>query len=133
MTEHEDRLTKAMLEDSRVLFEDSVADLDATTRARLGDARGRALGELASPARLARTWAGLPAATAALLIVLVALPVLKRVTSEPETGFGTVAAVDLEILLAEEELEMLADLEFYEWLDLQGLDETVGENEDGVG
>ena len=43
------------------------------------------------------------------------------------------AAADLEILLGEEELEMLAELEFYEWLELEAPEESGNEGIDGVG
>lgn len=121
------------LEASKTLFDDSVDNMDAATRSRLRVARERALEELRPRRRLggARLW--IPAAAAAALVALVTLPLTERGGTGAETGFETMAAADLEILLGEEELEMLAELEFYEWLELAAPDEAGSEGIDGVG
>ncbi len=122
-----------LLEGSKALFDSSVDSLDAATRTRLRAARERALEELAPRARFGGPRLWIPAVAAAGLVALVTLPVLERGGTVADTGFDTMAAADLEILLGEEELEMLAELEFYEWLDLEAQDESGSEGTDGVG
>jgi hypothetical protein len=124
---------RELLEGSKALFDSSVDSVDGTTRARLRAARERALEELV-PRTLfggARLW--IPAVAAAALVALVTLPLVHRNGTDADAGFETMAAADLEILLGEEELEMLAELEFYEWLELEAPDESGGESIDGVG
>ena len=121
------------LEASKALFDDSVDSIDGATRSRLRVARERALEELRPRNRFggARLW--IPAVAAAALVALVTLPLLERGGSAADTDFQTMAAADLEILLGEEELEMLAELEFYEWLELEAPEESGNEGIDGVG
>ena len=76
-----------------------------------------------------RAW--VPGAVAAALLAVVVLP---RIGPAPESErqIAALAAEDIEILLGEEDFEMLAELEFYEWLDLQ--QDVVGdEGGDGIG
>lgn len=98
------------------MFDESVAGLDAATRSRLTQARYRALEER-RPKR-SRGWgftlvpAGTLAATA--LLAWFILP------NRPPVDLQAESVDDLEILLAEEDLEMLGeDLEFYGWLEEQ--------------
>lgn len=124
---------RELLEGSKALFDSSVDSIDGATRARLRAARERALEELV-PRTLfggARLW--IPAVAAAALVALVTLPLVQRNGTDADASFETMAAADLEILLGEEELEMLAELEFYEWLELEAPDESGGESTDGVG
>ena len=121
------------LEGSKALFDSSVDRIDGATRARLRAARERALEELAPRARFGGPRLWIPAAAAAALVALVTLPLLEQSGTDADTGFETMAAADLEILLGEEELEMLAELEFYEWLELEAPDESGSEGVDGVG
>jgi len=108
------------------VFDESVAGLDAATRSRLTQARYRALEERKSTR--SRGWgftlvpAGTLAATGLLAwFMLPQGPVDLQVTSVD----------DLEILLAEEDLEMLGeDLEFYGWLEEQPEFANV---DDGIG
>jgi len=108
------------------VFDESVAGLDAATRSRLTQARYRALEERKSTR--SRRWgftlvpAGTLAATALLAwFMLPQGPVDLQVTSVD----------DLEILLAEEDLEMLGeDLEFYGWLEEQP---EFANADDGIG
>jgi hypothetical protein len=132
MANHDEQATEKLLEKSKSLFDGSVQELDAASRTRLRAARQRALAQLDSPPWFAapKVWA--PAASAIILAVLI-VPGLERGVSSPDGDFGTVAAADLELLLGEEELEMLAELEFYEWLDAEDVIEPGGEIEDGVG
>jgi len=115
--------------ETKRVFDESVAGLDAATRSRLTQARYRALEER-RPKR-SRGWgftlvpAGTLAATALLAWFIV-------VRSGPDVGLQQVTSVDdLEILLAEEDLEMLdEDLEFYGWLEEQP---EFANADDGVG
>jgi len=108
------------------VFDESVAGLDAATRSRLTQARYRALEERKSTR--SRGWgftlvpAGTLAATALLAwFMLPQGPADLQVTSVD----------DLEILLAEEDLEMLGeDLEFYGWLEEQP---EFANADDGIG
>jgi len=108
------------------VFDESVAGLDAATRSRLTQARYRALEERKSTR--SRRWgftlvpAGTLVATALLAwFMLPQGPVDLQVTSVD----------DLEILLAEEDLEMLGeDLEFYGWLEEQP---EFANADDGIG
>ncbi|NIW24028.1 MAG: hypothetical protein GWN29_05330 [Gammaproteobacteria bacterium] len=122
-----------LLERSKALFDGSVDGIDGATRGRLRSARERALEELAPRARFGGPRLWIPAVAAAALVALVTLPLMERGGAGPDTGFETMAAADLEILLGEEELEMLAELEFYEWLELEAPAESGSEVVDGVG
>lgn len=124
---------RELLEASKALFDSSVDGIDGATRARLRASRARALEELSPRSRFSGAWLWIPAAAAAALVALVTLPLMERNGTDAASGFETMAAADLEILLGEEELEMLAELEFYEWLELEAPDESGGEVVDGVG
>jgi hypothetical protein len=108
------------------VFDESVAGLDAATRSRLTQARYRALEER-RPKR-SRGWgftlvpAGTLAATA--LVAWFMLP-------QGPVGLQVTSFDDLEVLLAEEDLEMLGeDLEFYGWLEEQP---EFASADDGIG
>jgi hypothetical protein len=98
------------------VFDESVAGLDAATRSRLTRARHRALEELRLKRSRAWGFTLVPAGTlaaAALVAWFVQQPVIVDELQEESLG-------DLEILLAEEDLEMLGeDLDFYGWLEEQ--------------
>ena len=118
--------SSAFERETKRVFDESVAGLDAATRSRLTRARHRALEELA-PKR-SRVWnlwlvpAGTLAATA-----LVAWVVFQGPEPGPEGDW----LGDIEILAAEEDLEMLdEDLDFYEWLEEQPEFANAG---DGIG
>jgi hypothetical protein len=108
------------------VFDESVAGLDAATRSRLTQARYRALEERKSTR--SRGWgftlvpAGTLAATA--LLAWFMLP-------QGPVGLQVTSVDDLEVLLAEEDLEMLGeDLEFYGWLEEQP---EFASADDGIG
>ncbi|MEM1173821.1 MAG: hypothetical protein AAGA33_00845 [Pseudomonadota bacterium] len=96
---------------AKQLFDDSVDGLDAATLSRLNRGRQEALASAGRRGSLIR-WA--PAgglATAAIVAV-----VLVQSPTVVDTPPGSTAA-DFEILLGEDSLDMLEDLEFYDWLD----------------
>lgn len=107
MNEAERRIT----EQARALLERKVEDLDAASRSRLNRIRQQALAQTRAPRR---PWlpAGLLAATAALVL---ALAVALRPPAPHEDGPAPLE--DLDLLVSSESLDMLADLEFYVWLE----------------
>lgn len=115
--------------ETKRVFDESVAGLDAATRSRLTQARYRALEEL-KPQRSRRLWFTLvPAGTLAATALLAWVIVQPRVVVDE--GLRVASVDDLEILLAEEDLEMLdEDLEFYGWLEEQPEFASAG---DGIG
>lgn len=121
---------RALERRSKQVFERGIAALDGATRARLTQARMRALEEL--PARR-RAW--LPAsrfaapAGAAAALALAAWLVAVRDGAAPEATLADSAVGDLDLLLGDEELELIEELDFYAWLEAQP--EFVGG--DGVG
>jgi hypothetical protein len=126
-------MTEGLIEDSKRLFDASVDDVDAAAAARLRLARQRAAREVAPRAWFASPRLWLPAAAAAGLLAVLVLPGLQLGAPAGDRSLGTAAAADLDILLGEEELEMLAEFEFYEWLDLQGDGTATDGIEDGIG
>lgn len=125
----------ALEEQSKRAFEESVAGLDAGTRARLAAAR-RAAVERARAPRRAPTWLvggrGL-IPVGALAAAIVAAVLVGRDPAVPGSASEAAVLGDLEILAAEEDFEMLEDLEFYSWLGEQpemestdGIDDTIG-------
>ena len=100
---------------ARSAYERAVTGIDRDTAAGLAAARSRAAlqGAPAGPIR----WmlpAGAAAAIAAGLII--GLP-----DEDPDHAelIATDAAEDMELLLADESLEMIEDLDFYLWLDVE--------------
>jgi hypothetical protein len=93
-------------------FDESVERLDGAALSRLNQGRHTALENLKAPA--GSTWRRWVPAGGVAAIALVSVLVLRG----PEVdGIPAEAAVDLEILLEGESLEMFQDLEFYSWMD----------------
>lgn len=99
---------------ARALLETSAHDLDAATVSRLNQARQRALNEAAPRARL-WVWPRRLAVAASLLLA-VAMLWPDGPGSIAPTAAPTLSPEDAE-LLADGELEMTDELEFYAWLD----------------
>jgi len=122
-----------LLRGSKRDFDAAVDATDTVTAARLGAARRNALAatERASAWKAARIW--VPAAVAVGIAAVVVVPRLDP--SAPGVGdeLDALAVTDLEILLGDEALEMLAELEFFEWLELQDGTLADYEADDGVG
>lgn len=95
------------------LFDRSVEQLDAATRTRLSQARAAALDDLEPQIsqRRWRVWAPVAGVAAAALATVAVLFESRR---SPETS----PLDDLE-LLADDDLDMMQDLDFYAWLDDQ--------------
>lgn len=112
-------------------FDDSVAALDAATRSRLTQARYRALEERKSARRRGWEWSLVPAGTLAAVALVAWLTVWQAPPATEDAGLQAASLSDLELLLAEEDLEMLGEeLDFYGWLEEQpefaGADDSVG-------
>ena len=102
---------------ARDLFDDSVDELDAATLSRLNRRRHEALDEVRDgrPGLQWAPWMPVGGVAAAAVVAIVVV-----------TGGGpdivpveTDRAADLEIILEGEEFEMLEELEFYSWIDLE--------------
>jgi hypothetical protein len=119
----ESRKTDTDLEQrAKQLFDASVENLDGPTRAKLAQARNRALERaqrpgLADGLLLPPRWV---AALSAAALTAVAVLVVWQNGGAPDRPVEIAALNDLELLLAEDELEMLEELEFYAWLEEQG-------------
>lgn len=103
-------------------FDQSVANLDGETRSRLNRGRQAALAEIASGGRTWTQWAPAAGVAAAAVVAVVMW------TGNPPTDELTPlsASADIEILLTEDSFEMLEDLEFYSWIELdEETDETL--------
>jgi len=96
------------------LLRDSAGELDAATLSRLNRARQAALAAGQPGIRRRPTW--LAAAAGATTLAFLVLVVRLVPGPGPESGVPADAG-DLDVLLADESLEMMEDLEFYTWLD----------------
>ena len=112
----EDFESRDFEERARALFEDSVERLDAGTRSKLTQARNRALDEV-NAGRVRRRWLWAPVGGAALAAVVAVVMVSGGLRSGTETGAGAMALEDIDIVADSENLDMLEDVEFYQWLD----------------
>ena len=109
---------------AKALFDESVENLDGARLSELNRARHRALEELERGASFKRWGTMLPAGTAAALVLtLVAVLVLWPDGTSVELPVAPSSAeLDFEMLINEDSLEMLEELEFYSWLDLDDAD-----------
>lgn len=113
-----DRKNAAVEERARALYREAAEDLDPAARSRLAEARENAI---RSGSGLARTgsWA-LAAAAAALGAIVLAL--VLNTAGQPD--FDSIAEAganetEMDLFLAEDNLEMIAELDFYLWLDAE--------------
>lgn len=115
------------------MLRQSAEELDAATLSRLNQARQKAVAELQRPATspwIAR-WATLGAGAAAAMLVIVlwtGRAPFNRLDSPAVVPLAEMAdaATDFELLLEEDDLEMIADLEFFAWLSDAELDMEPG-------
>jgi len=114
---------------ARELFLASAAGLDAATLARLKEARLKAVEAVEAPQS---AWGGwrIPAGATALLAVAVVGSALwwtgltsPAVAPEPFATAGN--NEDLPIVLTSDNLDMYADLDFYQWLEAQDKAKTA--------
>ena len=120
---------KAFAEEAKQLFDESVDGLDASTRSRLNRGRQAALTELATGRPVWVQWApaaGIAAAAVFAVVLWTGNQPVDDLTPEA-------SAADFEILLTEDSFEMLEDLEFYSWIELDEEADGTLEAEDVVG
>ncbi|MGH8194662.1 MAG: hypothetical protein ACREQ8_09715 [Woeseiaceae bacterium] len=110
---------EALRQRGKRLFDESVQALDAETVSRLNRGRRRALAEANRNGAELR-WLRLTPAAAAAAALAAAVIVWQLQSGIDELPPDT--AADFELLFADEDFEMLEDLEFYRWM---ALDETV--------
>ncbi len=120
---------EAFAEKAKQLFDESVENLDGETRSRLNRGRQAALEQLAAGKPVWVQWA--PAAGVAAAAVFAVVLWTGNQPVDELTPEAT--ASDFEILLTEDSFEMLEDLEFYSWIDLDEEPEETPEDEDVVG
>lgn len=112
------------------MLRDGAQALDANTRSRLNRTRQKALLELREHSRMRRWIAdqSVPAFGAAVVALLVAglwfgvgMQTPSELNSQPITVTPADSAdlLDLDVLLADESLEMIEELEFYLWMDAE--------------
>jgi hypothetical protein len=109
---HED--DARLIAEVRRALDEGATHLDAATRARLAQARGRA--QARRPARW-HWW--LPAGGAVLASLLVAAVWLGQPAPVPGNGLDSVT--DFELLTANDDLELFEQMDFYQWLEEEGM------------
>ncbi len=136
-TANERHETTAEIEDqsfvtkAKDVFDQSVQALDAETQSRLNRSRHEALAQ-AGPRIGHGQWLRWVPATGVAATAVVAVVVL---TGRPPVDELTLPAIasDFEILLDQESFEMLEELEFYSWIDLEADLEDDMEGNGNVG
>lgn len=102
---------------AKTLFDQSVQSLGAETRSRLNRARHEALGQMQAGVRYG-VWlrwapaAGVAAAAVIAIVLWTGRPPVDELSPLAEVN-------DIDILLAGDSFEMLEELEFYSWIDLE--------------
>ena len=105
-----------LAQDAKQAFDQSVDGLDAATLSRLNRGRQAALAELEGPGRQWLRWMPATGVAAAVLLVMMTF------RGPGEIDVINAPATDFELLISEESIEMLEDLEFYSWLDMQEME-----------
>lgn len=114
---------EALAARAKSLFDESVASLDGQTQSRLNRARQAALAGTGGRQIRKGFSQWLPAAGVAAAAVVAAVLWFSRPVVEEIVRPTSVT--DFEIILQEESFEMLEELEFYSWMDLDDDDEPV--------
>jgi len=110
---------------AKKLFDESVQGLDAETQSRLNRGRHEALEQMRTGVRYRQWLHWTPAVGVAAVAVLAVAIWIGRPPVEDLTPPGEPS--DFEILLTEDSFEMLEELEFYSWIDLEA--EADGEED----
>ena len=104
------------MQKAKAMFDDSVESLDGQTQSRLNRSRQAALTELDSSTLSLGRWKQWAPAAAVAVVAVVMLngnPAVEQVISPTAQPTG-----DFELLMAEDSFDMLQDLEFYSWIEL---------------
>ena len=107
------------------LLRRSAEELDAATASQLNRARQAALEHIARPRRAAR-WLEPALSAAAVGTLAVGLWLTPGPVPDRPAAAAVASAADMDLLLADDSLEMLEDLEFYDWLDADLSDSDLG-------
>lgn len=124
---HEDRL---LVTRAKELFDQSVQKIDAATQSRLNRGRQAALAQGRRGVGYVRLlqWAPVAGVAAAAVLAVVFWSGIA-----PVDELAPAAAGDFEILLAEDSFEMLEELEFYSWLDLEAAEDDEVDANGNIG
>ena len=96
------------------------AHLDGHVRSRLTRARHAALEQARpAPAFWARQWAPAAGVAAAAVLAVLLWPGARQSSTIDAQVVDEAGPNDLEIVFAEENLDLLEDLDFYEWVDAE--------------
>lgn len=108
------------LKRSRDLFAESADSLDGQARSRLNRSRQEALAELDSGAISLGRWtqwapvAGVASVAVVAVVLLGGNPKIDQIIDQSVSQPGS----DFELLIAEDSFDMLQDLDFYSWIDM---------------
>ena len=108
---------QAFASKAKEVFDESVQGLDAKAQSRLNRARHEALAHAGTGVRHSQWLRWAPATGVAAAAVVAVVLVTGRPPIDELTPPATVS--DFEILLDQESFEMLEELEFYSWIDLE--------------
>jgi hypothetical protein len=120
-----------LLQKARAVFDESVDSLDGQARSRLNRGRQAALAELDSGTVSLGRWTRWAPAAGAAVVAVVAV-VLLHGSPDMDQFVNPEAAQldgDFELLIAEDSFDMLLELEFYSWVDI----DAAMEDESGMG
>lgn len=122
------------LNKAHVLFTESTAKVDAHILTRLRQARTQAVAaaEARSPVWRARPWA-LPAGAAAIVCALVVAGIVWwNLGVQPSVPFAANNGEDMAIVLSNDNLDMYADMDFYQWLQAQQQQQNPSQTDSGA-
>ncbi len=108
---------QAFASKAKEVFDESVQGLDAEAQSRLNRARHKALAHAGSGVSHSQWLRWAPATGVAAAAVVAVVVLTGRQPIDELTPPATVS--DFEILLDQESFEMLEELEFYSWIDLE--------------
>ena len=119
------------IQNAKAMFDESVNSLDGQAQSRLNRSRQAALAELDRSAAELNRWKQWVPAAGAAAVATVAVVLL---SGNPEVEQGAVPnasqlAGDFELLMADDSFDMLLDLEFYSWVEI----DAAIEDESGAG
>ena len=124
MSNPDDRKNQAgddlFIQKARAMFDDSVDGLDGQAQSRLNKSRQAALAELDSGTLSLGRWTQWAPAAGAAAVAVVAVVMLNGNPSVEQVISPTASqpASDFELLMAEDSFDMLQNLEFYSWIDI---------------